>query len=102
MRICAHDGCPEQISTGSKCPEHRSRRRSPSSRVTGSHEWRRMRSAVLQRDSFTCQHCGAKATCVDHIVPVSKGGDPLDPANLVASCHYCTSSKGARIRNESR
>jgi 5-methylcytosine-specific restriction endonuclease McrA len=68
--------------------------------VTNTAEWRRIRGAVLQRDHYTCQHCGAKATCVDHIVPVSKGGDPLDADNLVASCNYCNSAKGAKLTNE--
>jgi len=99
MRVCATDGCPEQTDKGSHCPEHRSKRRSPSSRVTSTSAWRSIRAAVLQRDSYTCQHCGARATCVDHVVPVSKGGDSLDAANLVASCTYCNSAKGARIKN---
>jgi 5-methylcytosine-specific restriction endonuclease McrA len=101
MRVCAHDGCFKQLERGSKCSEHRSKRRSPSSRVTGTQAWKRVRFIVLQRDGYACHYCGKKASAVDHVVPVSHGGDPLDPANLRASCTYCNSSKGAQVRNES-
>lgn len=40
---------------------------------------------VLLRDSHECQYCGAHATTVDHIVPISKGGQNTW-SNLVAAC----------------
>ena len=55
--------------------------------------WRRMRQMILARDSFTCQYCMAPATTVDHVVPVSKGGEILNPENLVAACVSCNSRK---------
>lgn len=96
MRVCMEDGCPEQTER-TYCTEHaRHRRRSPSSRVTGTHAFRKVAREVLERDNYTCRYCGRHAGTVDHVVPVSQGGAKLDPANLVAACSYCNSSKGAK------
>jgi hypothetical protein len=55
--------------------------------------WRRVRLTILARDGYLCQiiapGCTRAATQVDHIVPVSKGGSILDPANLRAACARC-------------
>lgn len=60
---------------------------------------KKLRFEVFKRDNFTCQYCGAKAPDVilhvDHISPVSKGGDN-DILNLVTSCQDCNLGKGAR------
>jgi hypothetical protein len=58
-------------------------------------EWRALREYVLDRDSGLCQYCGQAATCVDHIVPWSKGGPDL-PSNLVGACTRCNSRANAR------
>jgi 5-methylcytosine-specific restriction endonuclease McrA len=55
--------------------------------------WRKMRRYILARDSYTCQYCSAPATTVDHVEPVSKGGDLLNTENLVAACVSCNSRK---------
>ena len=44
--------------------------------------------------SGRCVYCGAVATVVDHVVPVSKGGS-LDLTNLVPACQPCNAAKGA-------
>jgi hypothetical protein len=58
---------------------------------------KKSRFEVFKRDSFTCQYCGSKAPDVilevDHINPVSKGGDN-DILNLVTSCFECNRGKG--------
>lgn len=55
-------------------------------------KWQALRKAVLERDSYQCQHCGAPATDADHIIPKSKGGtDSMD--NLLASCKRCNSRR---------
>jgi hypothetical protein len=58
-----------------------------------------VRFEVLKRDSFKCQYCGASAPDVllqiDHIEPVSKGGDS-DIANLVTACAACNAGKRDR------
>lgn len=33
---------------------------------------------------------------VDEVIPISKGGDPLDPTNCRAACRCCNTSRGAR------
>lgn len=77
-------------------------RRSPSSRITGTHRWRTLKAKVLRRDHYRCQLrldcCQGVATTADHIRPVSKGGDPWDPANLQAACTDCNARKNGRYR----
>ena len=56
---------------------------------------------VFERDEFRCRYCGAQLSLytatVDHITPLSKGGDnSLD--NLVTACMKCNAKKGARVR----
>lgn len=57
---------------------------------------KKTRFEVLKRDKFTCQYCGRQAPDVileiDHIVPVSKGGDN-SILNLVTSCRDCNRGK---------
>lgn len=55
-----------------------------------------LRFAVLERDEFRCQYCGAApkngALEVDHIIPVSKGGE-TSAENLITSCEPCNKGK---------
>lgn len=74
-----------------------------------SYEYRKLRAQVLG-ESDVCVVCGhGRATAVDHLVPVSKGGARLDPANLapihgVKGCpvclRKCNSEKGDRPLGE--
>lgn len=56
-----------------------------------------IRFAVLTRDNFTCQYCGAKAPFVklhvDHIVPRALDGSN-DMGNLITACSECNIGKG--------
>lgn len=65
----------------------------------------KQRMMILERDGFTCQYCGRKAPDValevDHVIPVSKGGNNK-PNNLVTACHECNSGKRAHIIGEER
>jgi hypothetical protein len=58
-----------------------------------------VRFEVFKRDSFTCQYCGQKAPDVvlevDHITPVSGGGDN-DILNLLTACRGCNAGKSDR------
>lgn len=58
------------------------------------------RFRIFERDGFRCQYCGGTPPTVilqiDHIHPVSKGGDN-DEENLVTSCMRCNAGKGARV-----
>lgn len=60
-----------------------------------------VRFEVFKRDSFKCQYCGASAPevvlNVDHIQPVSKGGNASDIANLITACFSCNSGKSDRL-----
>jgi len=57
---------------------------------------KRVRFEVFKRDGFKCQYCGAQVPEtvleVDHINPVSKGGDN-DIMNLVTACRACNAGK---------
>lgn len=58
----------------------------------------RNRFNVFKRDEFKCKYCGRGVPDVilevDHIVPVSKGGDNSQN-NLITSCFDCNRGKGA-------
>jgi len=57
---------------------------------------KKIRFEVFKRDSFKCQYCGKSAPDVvlqiDHIEPVSKGGDN-DILNLITACVDCNAGK---------
>ena len=57
------------------------------------------RFEIFKRDGFTCQYCGLQppevVLHVDHIVPVSKGGNN-DPMNLITACRECNQGKAAK------
>lgn len=57
-----------------------------------------IRFTIFKRDDFTCQYCGARppevVLEVDHIHPVSKGGDSGEN-NLITACFDCNRGKGA-------
>ena len=61
-----------------------------------SRTYKAKRLQVLARDGFVCYYCGQDAEQVDHIVPISRGGDPVDLDNMVACCKTCNISKGNR------
>lgn len=59
-----------------------------------------VRWAVLARDQFTCQYCGAKPPSaqleLDHRIPISKGGTN-EQSNLVTACSNCNRGKSNRM-----
>jgi len=62
--------------------------------------WQRLRRAKLAQQPI-CQDCAPRlvipATDVDHVVPISEGGEPFPPLDgLAAYCHSCHSRKTAR------
>ena len=63
------------------------------------------RFEVFKRDSFTCQYCGKSAPDVvlevDHINPVSKGGDD-DISNLITACFDCNRGKSDKKLTENQ
>lgn len=57
------------------------------------------REKIFERDGYKCHYCGKQLTrfsaTLDHIQPVSKGGDNSFE-NLITSCLHCNSRKGHR------
>jgi hypothetical protein len=52
--------------------------------------------AVVRRDRFQCAWCGTPGSTVDHLVPVSRGGQSrLD--NCVVACRSCNHSRNNRL-----
>lgn len=59
----------------------------------------------LKYDGFIiCEYCKSICTAetgsvlrhtVDHVIPLSEGGDPLDQANLKIACRFCNRLKGS-------
>jgi FkbM family methyltransferase len=68
-------------------------------RIFSTARWQRLRLQVLERDGYRCHRCGGPATEVDHIRALVLGGQPYDPANLVASCKRCNSRRGRELQH---
>lgn len=60
------------------------------------HRWQQVRRKVLDACDvcWLCGHRGADS--VDHVIPISKGGAHLDPANLRPAHVSCNSKRGNR------
>lgn len=56
---------------------------------------------MLDLLSKPCAYCGAEATEIDHVLPVSRGGEH-DINNVAPACRSCNASKGARTPEEWR
>ena len=76
----------------------------------GEREYRRNRKTVLAK-AEVCAICGMPidrslrfphpmSGTADHIIPVSKGGSPTDPANLQAAHLICNQIKGSKMTIE--
>lgn len=59
--------------------------------------WTRRR--VLQRDGFACVYCEGRASTIDHVLPVSRGGTSCWE-NTVAACGDCNQRKSNRTPRE--
>jgi 5-methylcytosine-specific restriction endonuclease McrA len=59
------------------------------------------RKNILRRDAHRCQYCGRGdiPLTVDHVTPVSRGGDETWE-NLVCACVQCNNRKGDRTPDE--
>ena len=52
------------------------------------YRWQQIRKVILSSNP-PCSYCGEPAACVDHRIPIARGGDPFDPANLTPACRPC-------------
>ena len=57
------------------------------------------RKAVLQRWGYTCAYCDAPAEHLDHVVPLSKGGDDVE-SNILSACASCNLTKSNKTLAE--
>jgi 5-methylcytosine-specific restriction endonuclease McrA len=57
------------------------------------------RTAILERWGHACAYCGAHATHLDHVEPLSRGGTDTE-SNIVPACQTCNLSKGAKTLAE--
>lgn len=60
------------------------------------------RRGVLERDRRRCAYCGGRASTVDHVQPVSRGGAARSWLNTVAACPPCNQVKADRTPGEAR
>jgi 5-methylcytosine-specific restriction protein A len=110
-RPCARPYCPRLLDHGEECPEHgptarnrendRQPKRAQKRKFYQTPEWRTFREDILVRDPVCrikdkCAPKGAPSTCVDHVIPIEAGGEPLDPRNAQGACWPCHSAKTAR------
>lgn len=106
-RLCAEPGCAVLVAS-CRCPQHQTARYRQIERQRGTAtqrgydaSWRRVRENVLRRDRHICRVCHERpATEVDHITPMHRGGERLNPANLQAICGRCHDDKTARENSE--
>ena len=63
------------------------------------------RRNVFIRDKNTCQYCGCqfighRKLTIDHIIPISRGGERRTFNNCVTSCSICNNFKNNRTPKE--
>ena len=68
------------------------------------------RRLVAKRARYKCEYCGVAQgqyrdgarvrTCVDHHIPLNRGGHPTDLGNLVLACFQCNSAKSDHLWNK--
>jgi 5-methylcytosine-specific restriction protein A len=109
IRLCLEPRCGNEATARGRCDEHRRERERErsASRRTGertaravqiyhSAKWLNTRNAVLARDPI-CKVCdNALSEQVDHITPLSQGGDEYAMDNLRGICVPCHATKSAR------
>lgn len=71
--------------------------RSNHDRIAGK-RWKAVRAQVLAGNpKCAVATCGNAATTVDHIIPLTKGGNPYDLANLQPMCRACNGAKSRTV-----
>ena len=78
--------------------------RDPSDTFYSQGRWKRVRKWHIAQQPLcvTCRANGITviAKIVDHIVPIKRGGAPLDGSNLQSLCQACHNKKTASERTE--
>jgi 5-methylcytosine-specific restriction enzyme A len=113
-RPCAEPGCPELVGPLDwKCPRHLAEHEQAYDAHRGSARsrgynvaWDRLRKMYLAEHPLCEDHKArgkvVEAVMVHHVVPISEGGEPLDPSNLRALCNWCHSArhKGRMLKQD--
>ena len=102
---CKYPQCP-RLTNGGYCEVHKNinnkyydQNRESSSKRGYDYKWTRFRKAYLSsEENALCRECLSNgrlipATEIDHITPMSKGGDKYDETNLQPLCKSCHSRK---------
>ena len=106
LRPCLTAGCPA-LTSQSRCAEHqrtkdraRNAARADAMAFYSTGRWRRLSTEVVS--AVRCHWCGAtdKRLVADHVRPVSRGGEPFDPSNLVASCYSCNRRRASSAERD--
>lgn len=113
LRPCRFEGCPSSAMDGYyRCEKHQKlfwRRETKERQLNGTIDgfyktraWRRLR--LLQLSHFPiCNDCKTQAaTMVDHIKPISQGGELMNQDNLQSMCESCHARKRQREAWESK
>lgn len=62
------------------------------------------RNNIFKRDRYTCAYCGGRFSrnelTIDHIIPLSRGGDRKSWDNLISACGECNHKKSNKMLEE--
>lgn len=62
---------------------------------------KRRKFLVFERDNYSCCYCGSADNIdLDHIIPLSYGGERRNPINLQTLCLWCNRNKGKRYPSD--
>lgn len=100
-RYCAEHKIEKKGSDWVRTKEQQKKRvRNP---IYSTAQWRDVRRMALRRSpACAVDGCNKLATEVDHIVPISKGGQPFDLENLQGLCCSCHARKTLQEQHKDR
>ena len=62
-----------------------------------SSQWKKLREMFLSKHPF-CVECKRKGYFIDHIIPISEGGEMYNESNLQTLCKSCNGRKTVNQR----
>lgn len=87
---------------GTRCPRHE--REHMQRRGASGYQRQRTNQQILDNAMHMCGLCGGRATEVDHIIPLSRGGsdEARNKRPICRKCHRAKTAEEARGRNGRR
>jgi hypothetical protein len=70
-------------------------------RMIGGHVYKITIDEIIKLQQSPCFFCGIQANGIDHIIPLSRGGNH-SVGNLMPCCNSCNSKKGCKLLIEIR